>query len=455
MLFTKKDIIKITIPIILQQALTMLVGMVDTVMVSSAGDAAVSGVSLVGTLDVLLIAIFTSLASGGSIVIAQFWGKKDIDSAKKACKQLIYVTATVAAVISISVITLRHPLLNALYGSAKHAVLQSAKDYFLYIAISFTFLGIFNAGAAIFRAMGNTTIPLCASLLVNIVNLFTNAIFIYLLHMGAAGVAIATLIARIVGVIVIITLLHNKKNPIFIEKIYKFKPDKNMIKSILQIGVPSGLENSSFQFGRLLVQSLVSTLPTVSITANAIANSIANILCIPSSSIGISASPIVGHCIGAGEKEQAKKYSKLLLGLAICGQAIIVTVVLIFIRPIIGLYEISAESAVLARQLTIFYAVFVLALHPLSFVLPNFFRAASDVKFPLVISFISMWMCRIATCYFFVLDEVNILGLFTVKGFGFGIIGVWIAMILDWIFRSVVWLIRFSNGKWLTKYKSN
>ena len=190
-------------------------------------------------------------------------------------------------------------------------------------------------------------------------------------------------------------------------------------------------------------------------TANAVANSLANILCIPSSSVGISAAPIVGRCVGAGEKEQAKKYSKLLFVLAICGQAIVVTVVLIFIRPIIGLYEISAESAELARQLTIFYTIFVLVLHPLSFVLPNFFRAASDVKFPLVISFISMWLCRIATCYFFVLDEVNVLGLVTVPGFGLGIIGVWIAMVLDWIFRSVVWIIRFSNGKWLTKYKAN
>jgi putative MATE family efflux protein len=397
----------------------------------------------VGTLDVLLIAIFTSLASGGSIVISQFLGKKDIDSAKKACKQLIYVTATVAAVISISVIALRHPLLNALYGSAEHAVLQSAKDYFLYIAISFTFLGIFNAGAAIFRAMGNTTIPLCASLLVNIVNLFTNAIFIYLLHMGAAGVAIATLIARIVGVIVIIPLLYNKKNPIFIEKIYMFKPDKEMIKSILHIGVPSGLENSSFQFGRLLVQSLVSTLPTVSITANAIANSIANILCIPSSSIGISASPIVGRCVGAGEKEQAKKYSKILLLFSYISLLAIVILTFVFAKPVISIYGLTDESSRLALKLILYHGICATIIWPVAFMLPQVFRAASDVKFTLVVSMISMWIFRVALSYPLTLDY----------GLGLGAMGVWIAMTIDWLFRFIVFAIHFVRGRWLTKYK--
>ena len=381
-------------------------------------------------------------------------GKQDINSAKKASKQLIYVTGFVAALISLTVIVLRNPLLNALYGSSEPAVLQSAKDYFLFIAISFTFLGIFNAGAAIFRAMGNTTAPLCVSLLVNIANVIGNAILIYVFDMGAKGAAIATLIARIIGVLVIISLLHGKKNPIRIEKIHKFKPDLTMIKSILRIGVPSGLENSTFQFGRLLIQSLISTLPTASIAANAVANSIASILCIPSSSVGIAASPIVGRCIGAGEKEQAKKYSGLLFVLAVCGEAIIVTVVLLFITPIIGLYEISAEGAELARQLTVFYSVFVIVLHPLSFVLPNFFRAASDVKFPLVISFISMWTCRIAPCYFLVLDEVNIWGQFVLTGLNLGIIGVWVAMVIDWIFRTIFFITRYLSGKWLTKYNT-
>lgn len=454
MLFSKKDIIKITVPIVLQQVLTMLVGMVDSIMVSSAGEAAVSGVSLVGTLDVLLITIFTSLASGGGIVISQFLGRRDISAAQKASKQLIYVTAFVAAAISLTVIVLRNSLLNALYGNSEPAVLQSAKDYFLYIAVSFTFLGIFNAGAAIFRAMGNTTAPLCVSLLVNIANVIGNSILIYGFDMGAKGAAIATLIARIIGVFVIISLLHSKKNPIRIEKIHKFKPDSAIIKNILRIGVPSGLENSTFQFGRLLIQSLISTLPTASMAANAVANSIANILCIPSSSVGIAASPIVGRCVGAGENNQAKKYSKLLFVLAVCGEAIIVTVVLLLINPIIGLYEISAEGAELARRLTVFYSVFVLVLHPLSFVLPNFFRAASDVKFPLVISFVSMWTCRIATCYFLVLDQVNILGQFVLPGLNLGIMGVWIAMVIDWVFRSIFFVTRYCSGKWLAKYKA-
>ncbi|MBQ9115466.1 MAG: polysaccharide biosynthesis C-terminal domain-containing protein, partial [Clostridia bacterium] len=234
MMFSRRDLMRIMIPLVIQQVLAVTIGMADSMMVSAAGEAAVSGVSLVNSLDILLICIFSALAAGGSIVVSQFLGKKDTELACSSAKQLIYTTTAVATFISLVVIVFRFPLLDALFGDVEADVMRHAQSYFLYVALSFPFLAMYDAGAALFRAMGNSMVSMSTSLVMNVLNLIGNAILIFGFGMGAAGAAIATLFSRIVGAFVIIVLLHKKDNVVHVERIFHFRPDFSVIKRILR-----------------------------------------------------------------------------------------------------------------------------------------------------------------------------------------------------------------------------
>ncbi len=452
MLFSRKDLVKMIVPLIFQQLLSVLVSMVDNMMVSYAGEAAVSGVALVGTLDTLLVQAFTALTTGGAVIISQYIGKQDYDRARDSGKQLIFSSFTMAAILSAVVMVVRIPLLNFFYGSTEAAVMSNAQDYLFFMLFSFPFLALNNAGNALFRTMGNSMTPLLCSLGTNAINVAGNAILIFGFKMGAAGAAIATLIARVITSSVIITLLHNKKHMIHLENLHRYKPDFGIIKKILHIGVPSGIENSMFQFGRLLTQSVISTLGTAAIAANSVANTLSNLQHIPGAAIGSATVPIIGRCIGAGEKEQAKKYSRLLITLSyLCNLAVII-VTSILLRPIVGLYDLSAETIDLTVQIMLFHAVVAAVLWPPSFSLPHVFRAASDARFPSVISSVSMWIFRVCGSYLLALDHITLLGI-TIPCFGLGIMGVWIAMSADWIFRAAIYSTRYLSNHWLKKYK--
>ena len=448
MLFSKKSLFKIIFPLILQQIFTVTIGMVDSLMVSSAGEAAVSGVSLVSSLDLLLIYCFSALASGGAIVTAQFIGRGDTDLAKKSAKQLIYVTTIVASVIAILVIIIRYPLLSLLFGNVEDAVMSSAQDYFFFIALSFPMLGLYDSGAAILRSMGKSMESLTISVIMNIINVIGNAILIYGFGMGAAGAAIATLISRSAGAVIIIINVHSRKRTVYIEKLFRWQADKKIIKSILRIGVPSGIENGMFQFGKLLTQSLISSLSTAAIAANAIAGTLSNYQYMPGGAIGLATVTVIGQCVGAGEKEQAKKYSRILVGLTYLCLWTVCLFTVLFAKPIIGAYGVSAEASETAYTLLIIHSITAAIIWPTAFTIPHSFRAASDVRFPLIISATSMWIFRVASSFFLALPEVTIFGL-TIPGLGLGVLGVWIAMFLDWLFRAVIYAFRYFKGKWL------
>ena len=454
-MFSRKDITKILVPLFIQQILSVLIGMVDSMMVSSAGDAAVSGVSLVSSLDLVLIYAFLALATGGSVVASIALGKGDKERACAIAKQLIYAVTCVAILISAVVLVFRKLILGSLFGDVEADVMKSAEDYFFYIVLSFPVLGLYDSIAALFRAMGNSAISLKTSLIINGVNIVGNAILIYGFQMGAAGAAISTLIARVIGAGIMLVLIHSKKNPIYITKIFKYRPDGKIIGSILRIGIPSGIENCMFQFGKLMTQSLISSLGTVSIAANAVANSLATLQYVPGSAVNTATVAIVGRCIGAGEEKQAKRYSRMLLAIAYCTLWLVVLSMVLFAKPIISLYGIGAESAQLAKKLVLYHGACAVILWPIAFCMPHIFRSAGDVKFSLYISAFSMWAFRVALGYVFTLESVS---LFTkmlpnasivIPGLGLGVMGVWIAMTVDWVFRAVLFLIHYLRGNWM------
>lgn len=442
-MFTNKDLKRLIIPLIIEQILAVSVGMLDTMMVSSAGEAAVSGVSLVDMINVLLINIFAALATGGAVVSAQYIGEKNREKALSSAVQLMIITVWISFAIMILSLFFRSSLLRLFFGSIDQDVMENALIYFTISALSFPFLAVYNACAALFRSMGNSKVSMYISVLMNIINLVLNAVFIFAFHMGAAGVALASLIARAVAALIIWKLLQNEKNMIYIKRGTRFTPDVPMIKNILHIGVPNGLENSMFQLGRVLVVSIISSFGTVQIAANAVANNLDSLGCIPGQALNLAMITVIGQCVGARDYEQAKYYAKKLLKITYLIMIVLNTSILLTLPWILGIYNLSPETIRLATILVFIHDGMAMVLWPLSFTLPNALRAANDVKFTMVVSIFSMWMFRILFSW--------ILGMY----FGLGAIGVWIAMVMDWIFRVICFVTRFLSGRWITKQSAD
>ena len=440
MLFSKQDIRKILFPLLVEQILAVALGMFDSMMVSSVGEAAVSGVSLVDSISILLINVFSALATGGAVVCSQFLGHKDAEGARSSAKQLYYAVFAVSSLLMTIALVFSSQILHLIFGKVEADVMAFAKTYFVITAISYPFLGLYNGGAALFRAMGNSKISLYVSLAMNLLNVGGNALLIYGFKLGVAGAAISTLAARIFGAAVMLILSHNRKNTIYVDNILRFRPSFPIIRRILRIGIPGGMENGMFQVGKLLTQSLVASLPTAIIAANSVANTLASFQYAAGGAVGLTLITVIGRCTGAGEKEQAKHYAKSLLFTAYKIMLITSVLLTIFPKPIIGLFELSTEATDAVLRLVLLHNLATVLIWPLAFTLPHCFRAASDVMFPMVTSIISMWVFRVVCSYIFVLY------------FHLGVYGVWLAMFCDWLFRGSMFFVRLISNKWLLKY---
>ena len=448
MMFSNRAMIKIMVPLFLQQVLAILVSTVDSIMVSYAGEAAVSGVSLVGSLDVLLVIFFTAMTAGGSIVVAQLLGRKDFAAVNEAAKQLVYIATIVAVVVTTVVIIIKKWLLGLLFGDAEADVMAAALDYFSIIALSFPLLAITEGVGAIFRTSGNTTTALLISLVVNIINVGGNALFIMGFNMGSAGAALSTLIARAVGALIFIVLITNKKREIFIDNLLRYRPDFGIIKKILRLGVPNGIESAMFQFGKLLTQSLISGMGTAVIAANAVASTISGYQYTTGNACRSTMITVVGRCIGAGEREQAKHYSRKIMKINYVAMWSVVLFTGVFLSPIVSLYDISSEASAQAKELILYHCLCASLIWPIAFTLPSCFRAAGDVNYSLGISLFAMWVFRVGGSYILALSSVSVFGWFAVQGFGMGVLGVWVAMTVDWVFRTVFFITHYFREKW-------
>ena len=438
-MFTRKDIVRLMVPLVIEQVLAVAIGMADTMMVSSCGEAAVSGVSLVDSINVLLINIFSALATGGSIICAQYIGRDDHANANASAKQLIVATFLISAAIMIICLFGNAPILSVVFPNTEKSVMNNCITYFFWSAISYPFLGVYNAGAALFRSMGNSRITMIISLAMNLLNICGNAILIFGCGMGVAGAAIATLASRIFGAVIILYLLRWRSHGITLDSLLHWRLDFKMIRTILKIGIPNGLENGMFQIGKILVQGLVASFGTVAIAANAVGNSIASMATIPGAAVGLGMITIVGQCIGAKRYDEAKRYMFRLTGLAYVLMIFVNIILFLLLNPLIGLFNLSAETASITSVLLIYHGIMSSILWPMAFTLPNGLRAANDVKYTMLVSVISMWACRIGLSY--------ILASFL----NLGVLGVWIAMTIDWAVRIIFFLGRVISGKWKKK----
>lgn len=437
-LFSKKDLRKLIIPLILEQTLAITVGMADTMMISSAGEAAVSGVSLVDMFNNLIISVLAALATGGAVVTSQCIGAGRREEACRSARQLVFTEAAITIGISVLVLLFHRQILGLFFGQIEADVMQNAIIYLIISVFSFPLLAVYDSCAALYRSMGNAQITLKISLLMNVINVVGNAIGVYVLKLGVAGVAIPSLVSRGVAGVVLFTFLHNPDNLVFLT-IGKFKVDATIVKRILFIGIPSGIENGIFQLGRVLVVSIIAAFGTSQIAANGVANSLDSMGCIVGQAMSLAMITVIGRCVGAGEEGQVRYYTKKLLGETYFYTAVINSIILLLLPWILQIYGLGEETTRLSYILVMIHDGMAIFLWPASFVLPNMLRACNDVKYTMVVSIFSMITFRIGFSYLFGVHM------------GWMAVGVWAAMVIDWVFRVLCFVGRYLAGTWRKK----
>lgn len=437
-LFDNKALMALILPLIIEQFLAVLVGMADSIMIASVGEAAVSGVSLVDQVMLLIINLFGALATGGAVVAGQYLGRKNPEEADKAANQLIWFVTILAVGVMGLVYLGKNMILQGVFGQIEPDVMEYANTYLLIVTASVPFIALYNGGAAIFRTMGNSKITMTVSLIMNAINVVGNAILIYGFHCGVEGVAIPTLVSRMTAAILITVLLLNEKQVLHLQKTLRYRPEKETIKKILKIGIPNGLENSMFQLGKVLVLSLVSTFGTYAIAANAVCNVLASFQILPGMALSLAVTTVISRCVGAKDYEQVSYYTKKLLAISYISMFVTTIVICVALPFIMDVYNLSPETAKVAEEIMIFHSVSCVLIWTPAFTLPSTLRAAGDAKTCMLISIPCMWIFRIGFSY--------ILG----KYFGMRVFGVWVAMVIDWVVRVIFFVLRYCRGKWKT-----
>ena len=438
-MFSSRDLTKLIIPVIIEQFFAVLIGLMDIIMVAVDGEKAISSISLVDSINILIINLFSALATGGAVIVSQYLGMREREKACNAAKQLQYISLFISAAVAAVSLLFGNSILSLIFGKIDPEIMEKCRIYFFISALSYPFLAIYNSGAALFRSMGNSKISMYISLMMNTLNVIGNYILIYIFRFGVFGAALASLVARMVGCIYINVMLLNKKNAVFIEHPFRFRPNFFLIRKIFKIGIPTGLENCMFQFGKLFMSHLVSTFGQSSIAANAVSNSIISFSNVPGQAIGLAIITIVGQCIGAGKKDQAYQYSRRLLRLTYLIMIGINLTVILLSSYITASFNLEPGSAALTKEIIIIFSIVSSLIWPLAFTIPNSLRAAGDVNFSMIVSIASMWIFRV------------LLGYILCLGFHFGLHGVWIAMYVDWVCRLIFYVWRFYGKTWLNR----
>lgn len=437
--FSNRALKRLIAPMIIEQFLAILVGMSDSIMVATVGEHAVSGVSLVDNIFILLIYLFAALATGGAVVMGQYLGQNKHEKANRAVNQLILFTALFAICIMIGLYLARNLILHRVFGAIEANVMEASKTYLLIVSASIPFIALYNAGAAVFRTMGNSKVPMYLSMMMNAINVGGNAILIFGFGMGVAGAATSTLVSRVISAVAIILLLCSPEHLLHLERPFSFKLDFGMLKKIAYIGIPNGLENGMFQLGKIMVLSMITGFGTAAIAANAVSNIIATFQVLPGMSVGMAVITVCSRCVGAGDYEAARYYTRKILKLVHILIIVFSVTTLVALPGIMHLYNLSDDAMTFTKQIIWYHGICCMLIWPEAFTLPNTLRAASDVKFCMILSIISMWVFRIAFSYIIAVRM------------GMGVLGVWIAMTVDWAVRAVLFIIRYRGKRWQHK----
>ena len=435
-LFSNRDLKLLILPLFGEQFLAMLVGIADTMMVSYAGEAAVSGVSLVNMLNTFFIYLFTALASGGAVVVSQYIGHGDPQNGNLASGQLYTVSFLFSVVCMAVALVFDQPLLQLLFGQVEPDVMEASLIYLRISAYSYPALAVYNAGAALYRSMSKTHVTMNVSLVMNAINVVGNAIGIFVLHAGVAGVAWPSTISRMVAAVIMTVLCFSKKNSIYLVWKNILTWNGSMIRRLLGIAVPNSIENGLFQLTKVALSSITALFGTVQIAANGVAQSFWSVAALMGTALGLAFVTVIGQCMGAGDTDAAEYYMKKLLRITFLASILWNALILLAAPLVLKGYALSDEAADLVVVLVIIHNIFNALFYPLSGALANGLRAAGDVKFTMYVSIFSTIGCRVV---FSVLFGICL---------NMGVIGIAFAMCLDWMIRAAFFWARFRKEKW-------
>lgn len=435
-IFSNRDLKNMILPLFLEQLLVMLVGMADTLVVSYAGEAAVSGVSLVNQFNTIFIYLFTALASGGAVVISQYIGRRAMEDAGESASQLLLFSTGFSVLISVLVLVCNEWLLRLLFGRVETDVMGACVTYLRISAYSYPALAVYNSGVAIYRSLGKTDVTMYLSVASNVINIVGNLIGVFILHAGVAGVAWPSLIARDFSAVIITVLCFGKKNGVVYRWRWIFRWNGVSMKQILGIAVPNGLENGVFQLVKVALSSIVALFGTYQIAANGVAQSIWSMAALAGVSMGPAFITVIGQCMGNGDTDAADFYFKKLTGITLLLSFIWNFFIFLLTPLFLRAYALEAETKRLVIWLVLIHNIFNAAAFPFSGALSNGLRAAGDVKFTMVVSVVSTLAVRLLLSW--------LLGIV----FDMGVIGIAVAMVCDWVFRAGNFFLRQKSGKW-------
>lgn len=349
------------LPLLMEQFLLMLVGLADTMVVSYAGEAAVSGVSLVNSFNTIFINLFTALASGGAVVVSQYIGRRDMKMASESSSQLLMVATVFAVVISIPVLIWKVPLLKGLFGKVEPDVMEACKTYLRISVYSFPALGIYNAGTALYRSIGKTSVTMKISIVSNLINVAGNLIGVFVFRAGVAGVAYPSLIARTFSAVVITLLCFREKEVRYVGRWI-------------------------FQFVKVALSSVVALFGTYQIAANGISQSIWSVAALISVTMGPVFITVIGQCMGAGDIRQAEYYFRKLTKVTVCISVAWNTLIFLITPLLIKIFAVSRQTGQMILYLVLIHNIANAVVFPFADPLGKGLRAAGDAMFTMGIS---------------------------------------------------------------------
>lgn len=439
-IFSDRALFALILPIVVEQLLALLVGIADTLMVSYAGEAAVSGVSLVNQLNNVFILVFSAIASGGAVIASQYVGRQDKENGIRASSQLLMITTLISLVMMGIALIFRTGLLRLLFGQVEADVMDACVTYLVLSAYSFPFLAIYNACAGLYRSMNKSNVVMNISLIMNGINVAGNAIGIFVLHAGVAGVAVPSLISRTFAAVAMLVLIRNPQNSLHIRSKDIFSWSGAMLRRILYVAVPNGVENGLFQISKVALSSIVALFGTSQIAANGVAQSfwsVASLFCI---ALGYAFVTVIGQCMGKGDIQAADYYQKKLLRLTYLGGGVWNLLILALTPLMLRLYSLSDETVGYVIILVAIHNLSNLALAPLAFSLANGLRAAGDIRYTMFAAVFATVVCRVFFSLLFGIWQ------------NMGVIGIALAMVADWLIKAALIVVRYRNKKW-TKFQ--
>ncbi|MDE6953018.1 MAG: MATE family efflux transporter [Erysipelotrichales bacterium] len=435
-LFTNKSLRNMIVPLFFEQLLVMLVGIIDTFVVSYVGESAVSGVSLVNMFNIIFIYLFTALASGGAVIMSQYLGSKNKEKAVQSSSQLLLFSTMFSIVLMTFVIIFREGTLGLLFGKVEEDVMKACLTYLIISAYSYPFLAIYNTGSSMLRSIGKTSTTMYISIVSNVINTVGNFIGVFILHTGVAGVAVPSLIARAFSAIIITIICFNQKKEIYYDIKYLKSIDTSLIKKILRIAIPSGFESGVFQLVKVVLSSIVALFGTYQIAANGVAQSIWSLAALVGVVMGPVYITVIGKCMGAKDIKAAQIYYKKLMKLSFILSLGWNTIIFAVTPIIMHFFVLEPQTKELVIILVAIHNIANAIIFPFSGPLADGLRATGDVKFTMIVSISSTILGRL------ILSVV--LGIYL----NMGVIGIALAMVVDWLVRALLFVSRYKSQKW-------